>query len=214
MGEQTWAKAERAAMASELERLGPDQPTLCGEWTTRDLAAHIIVRESRPDASLGIAIKPLAGHLDRVQKSEAKKPWPELLRLLRTGPPTFSTFNVPGMDALLNTTEFFVHLEDVRRAQPDWEPRELNPKFSDSLWKIVRGRAIAFYRNVPVGIVLHRTDGNNQPIRASIGSQTVTISGPAQELLFYSFGRKQHSLVSIDGPAGALEALAEADMSV
>lgn len=33
---------------------GPDAPTLGAGWKTRDLAAHLVVRESRPDAAAGV----------------------------------------------------------------------------------------------------------------------------------------------------------------
>src|SRR6476659_7483831 len=42
------ARTERAALADLLDQLGPDEPTLCGDWTTRDLAAHLTVRALRP----------------------------------------------------------------------------------------------------------------------------------------------------------------------
>src|SRR5690606_1471098 len=44
----TDASRERAALCDLLSRLGPDQPTLCEGWTTRDLAAHLLLRERRP----------------------------------------------------------------------------------------------------------------------------------------------------------------------
>ena len=33
--------AERSELADLMLRLGPDEPTLCEGWTTRDLAAHV-----------------------------------------------------------------------------------------------------------------------------------------------------------------------------
>ena len=44
----THAKRERLLLADLLETAGPDAPTLCEGWTTRDLAAHVVVRERRP----------------------------------------------------------------------------------------------------------------------------------------------------------------------
>ena len=37
------------ALCDLFEEVGPDAPTLCGDWTTRDLAAHLVMRERRPD---------------------------------------------------------------------------------------------------------------------------------------------------------------------
>ena len=82
-----FAPAERAALADLLATVGPDAPTLCAGWTTRDLAAHLIVRGSRVDAAGGIFIKPLAGRTQRVQASVAARPWATLLAQVRRRPP-------------------------------------------------------------------------------------------------------------------------------
>lgn len=220
MSQPTWAQRERQEFCRLLEEVGPDAPTLCGDWTTRDLAAHLIVRESRPDAAAGIVIKPMAGWTDRVQQKAAKQPWSEMIHTLRTGPPRFSVFSLPKADALANTTEYFVHLEDVRRAEPAWEPRALPTKFSDTLWKVVKTRARGFYRHVPVGVILERTDGNEDDgpdattVKAASGNPVVTVSGSAQELLLFSFGRKDYAVVEISGDKKSVSELMAAKMSV
>ena len=61
------ARRERADLAALLTETGPVAPTLCGDWTTRDLVDHLVLRETRFDASPGIAIAPLAGWTRRVQ---------------------------------------------------------------------------------------------------------------------------------------------------
>ena len=50
------ASRERAALCDLFAEVGPDAPTLCAGWTTRDLAAHLLVRERRPWASAGIVV--------------------------------------------------------------------------------------------------------------------------------------------------------------
>ncbi|MET7798794.1 TIGR03085 family metal-binding protein, partial [Streptomyces decoyicus] len=122
----THAKRERLLLADLLESAGPEAPTLCEDWTARELAAHVVVRERRADAAGGILIKPLAARLERVQKEFAGRPYEELIRLIRTGPPRMSPFALKQVDEASNTVEFYVHAEDVRRAQPDWAPRELD----------------------------------------------------------------------------------------
>lgn len=49
----TAAQRERSALVETFHQVGPDAPTLCERWTTRDLAAHLVVRERRLDATLG-----------------------------------------------------------------------------------------------------------------------------------------------------------------
>ena len=160
------AAYERDALATLLDESGPDAPTLCEGWTTRDLAAHLVTRERRGDAALGLALKPLAGHMESVQRSYARRPYDELVAKVRDGAPFWSAFRWPGADRLLNTTEYFVHHEDVRRAQPGWEPRDLPAAVQDGLWAAVKGRAaLSFSRHVlrrDAGAARRRVDGGQR----------------------------------------------------
>ena len=71
MGQPNFARAERAALCDLFDSVGPDQPLLCTGWTTRDLAAHLLVRDRRPDAAAGIVIKPLARYGDNIRRAAA-----------------------------------------------------------------------------------------------------------------------------------------------
>jgi len=212
---KTWAKSERESLSDLFADVGPDAPTLCDGWTTRDLAAHLIVRESRPDAGLGIVIPAFSKWGKRVQDRAGAKPWDDLVATVRNGPPRFSPFSIPKADELLNTGEYFIHLEDVRRAVPDWQPRELPEKFRDSLWSMVSKRSSMLLRKVPTGVVLERTDVNPSARKiAKDGTPAVTISGPAAELLLFAFGRREHAVVEISGDPDAIRALNDSDLSV
>src|SRR5690242_20953074 len=101
----TAAQRERAALVESMRAVGPDAPTLCGDWTTRDLAAHLVVRERRPDATPGVAVKALSGWTESVQESYAERPYADLVELVRTGPGRLSPFALPGADKLFNTSE-------------------------------------------------------------------------------------------------------------
>ncbi|MCP3797819.1 TIGR03085 family metal-binding protein [Allokutzneria sp. A3M-2-11 16] len=181
------ARDERSALSELFEEVGPDAPTLCGGWLTRDLAAHLVVRERRPDAAAGILIGPLAGYTERVQRGYAAKPWRELVELVRTGPPTLSPFSLPGVDEAANGTEFFVHHEDVRRGGPGWEPRQADTNRDEAVWRNVKKVARLNYRRSPVGVELRRPDG--AAITAKRGPSTVTLTGEPGELLLHAFGR-------------------------
>ncbi|MCX3063469.1 TIGR03085 family metal-binding protein [Streptomyces beihaiensis] len=203
----THAKRERLLLADLLEASGPDAPTLCEGWTTRDLAAHVVVRERRPDAAGGILVKQLAARLERVQAEFARKPYEELIQLIRTGPPRFSPFALKQADEAANTVEFYVHTEDVRRARPDWTPRELDPVFSDALWSRLERMARIMGRGAPVGVVLRRPDG--QTAVAHRGTPVVTVTGEPSELLMYVYGRRAVADVELDGDKAAVERLSE-----
>src|ERR1700759_209801 len=118
-------RRERVAMVEILRTVGPDAPTLCEGWTTRDLTAHLVVRERRPDAVPGLVLEPLASHTARVQdRLSTSTKWEDLVELFVSGPPLFSPFKI--LDPVASIHEMFVHHEDLRRAQTGWEPRELD----------------------------------------------------------------------------------------
>ncbi|MCX5081128.1 TIGR03085 family metal-binding protein [Streptomyces sp. NPDC056121] len=204
----THAKRERLLLADLLEAAGPDAPTLCEGWTARDLAAHVVVRERRADAAGGILIKQLAQRLERVQAEFAEKPYDELIQLIRTGPPRFSPFSLKQIDEASNAVEFYVHTEDVRRAQPDWTPRELDPVFADVLWSRLERMARVVGRKSPVGLVLRRPDGRT--VVAHKGAPVVTVTGEPGELLMFAFGRQDAARVETEGEKDAIGKLHEA----
>ncbi|WP_394434923.1 TIGR03085 family metal-binding protein [Streptomyces sp. SGAir0957] len=203
----THAKRERLLLADLLEAAGPEAPTLCEGWTARDLAAHVVVRERRPDAAGGTLVKQLASRLERVQNEFAEKPYEELIQLIRTGPPRFSPFALKQLDEAANVVEFYVHAEDVRRAQPDWSPRELDPVFAEVLWSRLERMARVMGRKAPVGLVLRRPDG--QTAVAHRGAPVVTVTGEPSELLMYAFGRQEAAKVELDGDKTAITQLSE-----
>ena len=181
------AKDERSALCDLFTEVGPDAPTLCTGWLTKDLAAHLVIRERRPDAAAGILVTPLAGYTRRVQDSYADRPWPELVDLVRSGPPWY----VPGaVDEMINTTEYFVHHEDVRRGRPGWRPRPPDERRDSALWAALSRTGRLLLRNSPVGVVLVRSDDGREVI-ARRGPNTVTISGEPGELLLFASGRDE-----------------------
>ena len=202
----TPAGQERAALATLFDDVGPDAPTLCEGWATRDLAAHIVLRERRPDAALGVVVKAFAGRTKRVQDRLAARDWPELVDLVRSGPPIISPTRIDAVDRLANTVEFFVHHEDVRRAAPVWEPRELDPELIGDLHAALRRMAKVLVRRSPVGLELQPTDGPAR-IMAKAAVPSVTASGPVGELVLFVYGRTEHARVELDGDADAIERL-------
>jgi uncharacterized protein (TIGR03085 family) len=204
----TFAKRERLLLADLLEAEGPEAPTLCEGWTTRDLAAHLVVRERRPDAAGGILIKPLAARLERVMAEFAAKPYEELIQLIRTGPPRFSPFSLKPVEEMSNTIEFYVHTEDVRRARLDWAPRELDPVFQNALWSRLERSARLMGRGAPTGLVLRRPDGQTAVARR--GAPVVTVTGEPSELLLFLYGRQNAAKVEMDGDKDAIARLHDA----
>ncbi|MFJ5687549.1 TIGR03085 family metal-binding protein [Streptomyces sp. NPDC093099] len=208
----THAKRERLLLADLLEAVGPDAPTLCEGWLTRDLAAHVVVRERRPDAAGGTVLPVLRNRLERVRAEYLAKPYEELIQLIRTGPPRMSPFGVKQIDEAANTVEFYVHAEDVRRAQPDWAPRELDSVFTNALWSRLEKGGRLMGRKSPVGLVLRRPDG--QTAVAHRGTPVVTVTGEPGELLLFAFGRQAAANVELDGDKDAIGRLQQASLGI
>jgi len=197
------AQAERSALCDLLLEVGPQAPTLCEGWTARDLTAHLIIREGRPDAAMGILGGPFAGHTESVQAAVAARPWNAMVATVRTGPPRLSVFGVPGMDGLANVFEYAIHHEDVRRAQPGWEPRVLPAGEQDLIWSRLAKGARLLVRKSPVGVVLLRSD-TGERITAKKGDPVVTLSGEPLELLLRLYGRRE-CRVEVSGTPDAVE---------
>jgi len=207
-----YAQTERAELSNLFETLGPDAPTLCGEWATRDLAAHLIVRERRPDGAIGILAKPFAGHTEKVQSRIASKPWNELIELVRTGPPVWSPTRLSAVDKLVNTVEFFVHHEDVRRGGPDFVPRTLDAGLDDALWSALGRMGKMMTKSSPCGLTL--VAPGRDPLVTKPGQSMVTMTGPVSELLMFVEGRQEQSDVQVEGPTDSVAAVRIASFGI
>ena len=196
------ARTERQELCDLFLEVGPDAPTLCAGWTTRDLAAHLVVRESRPDAAIGILVKPLAGYADTVQGKVARRPWAELVRDVRTGPPLLSPFRLPGAQGIADPFEFAIHHEDVRRAQPGWSPRTLPVAEQDLLWQRLARAGRLLARTSPVGIALRRSE-TGEMVVAKAGTPSVTLIGEPLELVLRLYGRRE-CVVDVEGAEDAV----------
>ena len=199
-----YVRAERAHLADLFGDLGPDQPTLCEGWTTRDLAAHLVVRERRPDSLPGVAVPVLAAWTERVRSAQAARDYAATVAALRAGPPPWSPFALPGASKA-NLTEFFVHHEDVRRGR-DWAPRDdLDPGYSAALWQALTRSARLLWRRSGVGVELVVPDGRRLVARSGDG---VVLTGAPGELLLHGFGRGAAARVDVGGPAAAVRGYA------
>jgi uncharacterized protein (TIGR03085 family) len=210
----SYATDERRALCALLDKTGPDAPTLCEGWTTGDMAAHLVLRERRPDAAAGVAGGPLAGYTAHVQRRlKGRIPFADLVRMIRSGPPRLSVMALPGVDERANAVEFFVHHEDVRRGAPGWEPRELSRGESDMLWRRLR-LARFMLRKAPVGVELARDDdihdGPAYRITARNATPAVTVVGTPAELTMWVMGRRTAARVRMDGTEAAVSKLAGA----
>lgn len=189
---------ERAALCDDFEKYGPDAPTLCAGWTTLDLAAHLVAREARSDAAVGLVFPPLAGHLQKVMDKYKAKGYEPLVAMLRTGPPWMHR---TGPLATANVNENFVHHEDIRRASGEG-PREIDPEMDAILWKMLGFGARMSKKAVKgAAFTMKNPDGRERVV--STEGAPVTMTGATGELVLYMGGRKDAAVVTFDGdPVG------------
>lgn len=199
----TIARRERAALVESMRAAGPDAPTLCEGWTARDLAAHLVVRERRLDAAPGILVPQLAGYTERVQKQVTESTeWDDLVDQIAAGPPLYSPFKL--LDPLVNVNEMFIHNEDVRRAQPDWQPRELDDATVSALSRGIGAMARMTMGKSPARVTLTTPAGKTL---ATVGSGPgVTVTGAPGELLLFAAGREP-ARVTFSGDDAAIAKL-------
>ena len=180
------SRRERRALVDTLRSVGPDAPTLCAGWTSRDLAAHLVVRERRLDATPGIAMPFLARYTARVQNRLAQATsWDDLVEMVSAGPPLYSPFRL--LDPVVNVGEMFIHHEDVRRAVDVWQPRVLDDSIVASLRRPLALMSRITMGKAPAQLVLQTPAGQRI---ASIGrGEVLTVTGEPPELLLFVAGR-------------------------
>jgi uncharacterized protein (TIGR03085 family) len=198
---------ERLEFCDLLDELGPSVPTLLEGWTAHDLAAHLVLREH--DLVAGPCLV-LHGPFQRFAEQRRarlaqRRGFSWLVARIRSGPP-IGFFRIGWVRALANLNEFFVHHEDVRRANSQG-PRSLTPAMDAALWRNVRrgGRYLS-RRLHGCGLELEWA-GTNERVTVQSGEPAARLSGLPGELLLYVFGRQAAAQVEVSGPPEAVAAL-------
>lgn len=211
------ARDERLALCATFEAVGPDAPTLCEGWRARDLAAHLVLRERRPDALAGVVLPTLAARTRRIREEFASMDWPLLVDLVRGGPPSWMPTAVPRVDEAVNTVEFYVHHEDVLRADPGWgddDRREVSAELQEALWTSLTRVGRRLFRRSPVGVVVIAEGFGRRALRGPGEHGTVVLRGLPGELLLYAFNRKHVAEVVADGSPADAERLARTRLGI
>lgn len=198
------AKIERAQLCDLLEQVGPHAPTLSGRWDTHHLAAHLVVREGTP---LGVikVMRPKVGG-EEVDRLVQERDFGALVDEIRSGPPRLSVFGTGLTDRAGNGLEYFIHHEDVRRAMPGFDRRQLPMWALNQLWGSLGLPLKAVMRKAPVGVALRRTDTGELRVVAN-KPRTVVVAGAVPELALFALGRAAVAEVELDGDAADVAVL-------
>jgi uncharacterized protein (TIGR03085 family) len=199
------SKTERSALCDLALSLGPDAPTVPEGWTVRDLVVHLLVREGSP-AAAGIAV-PQLGRLTTLASDRlGRRDFSDLVERLRSGPPLYSPLRWSRLETLTNTVELFVHHEDVRRAQPSWQPRELPYAAESRIWGMLATAGKGPVRRAPVGVIVEAAgSGSRRTLKAAPSS--VVVRGLPSEVTLFVFGRQEQARVELDGTPQDVAAL-------
>jgi uncharacterized protein (TIGR03085 family) len=198
---------ERRKLCDVFDELGPSVPTLIEGWTAHDLAAHLVLRERDLIAAPGLV---LPGRFQRFAERRrvqlaTRRDFAWLVGRIRSGPPP-GFFRLGWVRSFPNLNEFFVHHEDVRRAN-GMDPRPLSPESETALWRNVRrGSRYLSRRLRGTGLELEWA-GTRERVTVRPGESMARVSGLPGELLLYVFGRQSAALVEVTGPAEAVAAV-------
>lgn len=200
------AAAERSGVCDLMLELGPHAPTLNEGWEVIDLAAHLVVREHDLWAAGGIVVDPLQPVLDLAMKRRRRQGLERLVAIVRQGPPFLFRLMPDGA----HLHEYFIHHEDVRRANGG-APRTDRRELDEALAVLVRSAARRRLRKVDAGVDLTWNGG----VLYRHGSEPrANIEGAPGELLLYLTGRNRAARVEISGDASAVGALKAADLAI
>ena len=206
------ARRERQALCDLALTLDATAPTLCGDWDLSALLAHLIVRERRPLSASGIMVPQLAKVTERAMAKEAAKGVPAMVETLRK--PPLTPYSLPVVERFTQTLEYFVHHEDIRRAQPGWAPRDLPADDVEELWTLASRSGAYLGRGLPVPVRLARADRPGTSAAFKRGRDPVVVTGPVGELVLWAFGRSAVQDVTFEGPDAAIAQLHGADRRV
>src|SRR5664280_361495 len=141
MADLLFDAVERAQLSDLFDELGPQAPTLLAPWTTRDLAAHLVLRERAYLAGPGLVLPGAWGRLaERRRRALALRDFTWLSATIRSGPPP-GFFRIGWVRRLPNLNEFFVHHEDVRRANGRGPRTQGSGKVHQQVMIVCRGRS-------------------------------------------------------------------------
>ncbi len=197
---------EREQLCDLFDHLGPLAPTLLDPWTAHDLAAHLVLREHDVFAAPGLVVGGAWGQHAESRRAALKQTgFTELVATIRSGPPP-GFFSIGWVRRFPNLNEFFVHHEDMRRAN-GFGPRTNPPAEETALFaNLARAPWFLSRRLHGVGLDLVWA-GTDKIIRARRGHPTARLHGLPGELLLFLFGRRDAADVEITGPSQAIEAL-------
>ncbi|BBY13076.1 maleylpyruvate isomerase family mycothiol-dependent enzyme [Mycobacterium marseillense] len=191
------ARAERADLAEFLATLAPqdwEAPSLCTQWSVKDVVAHVVSYEEL--GAVGLLKRFAKGRVVRANQvgvdEFANLTPPQLLEFLRSHlQPRGLTAGFGGMIALVDGT---IHHQDIRRALD--RPRQVPPDRLQRVLSLVPGNPRLGAGRRVRGLRLRATD-----LEWTHGDGP-EVTGPGEALLMAMSGRPA-ALADLAGPGHA-----------
>ena len=206
---------ERAELCDELIEIGPDAPTLCGDWTTGDLAAHLAIRERDPRSAPGILFGgPFEGYTNKLMAKQLAKGFEATVDKVRR--PPMGPLSIAPLRSAISLIEYTVHHEDVRRAN-GLGPREDRDDLQAEIWGRISqlgGLMARKARIAPVSLRLVATGSTSATKDIGGGDRRVTITGEPMELLLFLYGRSTVAKVELEGDAADVDVVRSASFGI
>ena len=192
--------AERQALRSTLQELGPEAPTLVSGWTARDIAPHVVGGELAAGVPVFVARSLVRRGIDVtfLQKAGAKQQdrlagrgWDWALeRLGRKAPRLVHHSSI----APVSLFEYWIHHEDVRRANGGARDAGRDYPVLQQCVDIV-GRYVGSRLDEVTVVVEHARES----IAFGSGAREITLSGPSGEVLLWLAGRGDAAEADVSG---------------
>ncbi len=197
----TLAQDQRALLCDLFLELGPFAPTLDEGWKTQDLAAHLWIREHKPQAMLGVLVEKYESLTERIQMDALHTHgFVGLVEQLRKPP-----LLLRPMDSVMNGAEFFIHHMDVLRAND--RDQTLSPEHEESLRAPLKMFAKKIAKTFGDRLVLDTNDGKQ--LELGRGTTPVHVIGKPSELVLFVSGRTDNANVELVGEPAAVKKLVE-----
>lgn len=181
------ARRLRSSICDTFLEVGALAPTLCRGWLAQDLAAHLWLREHRPDALPGIALPRFSGRTAAVQAAGLHAVGFEGLVAALRRPAGL------GRLAPLNTVEHLIHHVDLSRANGLEVP--LTEADERALWPAAA--ALARRAAGRFGGRLEVTTPLGHRLALGTGDRPVHVAGRPSELLCLFSGRVHDARVDV-----------------
>ncbi|TLP71959.1 TIGR03085 family metal-binding protein [Nesterenkonia sphaerica] len=194
------ASQERKALVSALRSVTAEAPTLCEGWSAQDLALHVVVRDSRPDLMVGQQLPLVGPRARRALQTLRDAGYEALVDRVAAGPPRYFPQSLEPVDVAMNTLEYYIHTEDVLRAQPGFqlsERRRISEELRKRIWQHASLTFFVMAARKQNRRITFFSPGYGATTRGPAAAPLMMVHGAPEELTLWASGRAAHAEADI-----------------